>query len=252
MLKIDRISKNFYNNNSFFFNTKKFKAVKNVSVEIDEGDILGIIGESGSGKSTLAKVIAGIHNPTKGDISYRGKSLLNLTQKQRNKLIQYVFQDPTNSLNPRKTMLQSLLVPTTYLLGLKKDKAYNRIKNILKSVNLSLDTLDKYPHELSGGQAQRIAIARSLLSKSPFIVLDEPVSALDVIIQEQILKLLKKLKEEFNLSYIFISHDLAVVENFCNKIAVMFKGEFVEIGKTKKIIYEPAHKYTKLLINSVP
>ena len=252
MLKIDRISKNFYDNNSFFLKTKKFKAVKNVSVEIDEGDILGIIGESGSGKSTLAKVIAGIHNPTKGDISYRGKSLLNLTQKQRNNLIQYVFQDPTNSLNPRKTMLQSLLVPTTYLLGLKKDKAYNRIKNILKSVNLSLDTLDKYPHELSGGQAQRIAIARSLLSKSPFIVLDEPVSALDVIIQEQILKLLKKLKEEFNLSYIFISHDLAVVENFCNKIAVMFKGEFVEIGTTKKIIYEPAHKYTKLLINSVP
>ena len=170
-----------------FLNTKKFKAVKNVSVEIEEGDILGIIGEPGSGKSTLAKVIAGIHNPTKGDISYRGKSLLNLTQKQRNNLIQYVFQDPTNSLNPRKTMLQSLLVHTTYLLGLKKDKAYNRIKNILKSVNLSLDTLDKYPHELSGGQAQRIAIARSLLSKSPFIVLDEPVSALDVIIQEQIL-----------------------------------------------------------------
>ena len=252
MLKIDRISKNFYDNNSFFLNTKKFKAVKNVSVEIDEGDILGIIGESGSGKSTLAKVIAGIHNPTKGDISYKGKSLLNLTQKQRNNLIQYVFQDPTNSLNPRKTILQSLLVPTTYLLRLKKDKAYTRIKNILKSVNLSLDTLDKYPHELSGGQAQRIAIARSLLSKSPFIVLDEPVSALDVIIQEQILKLLKKLKKEFNLSYIFISHDLAVVENFCNKIAVMFKGEFVEIGKTKKIIYEPAHKYTKLLINSVP
>ena len=149
-------------------------------------------------------------------------------------------------------MMQSLLVPTTYLLGLTKDKAYNRIKNILKSVSLSLETLNKYPHELSGGQAQRIAIARSLLSKSPFIVLDEPVSALDVIIQEQILKLLKNLKKEFNLSYIFISHDLAVVENFCNKIAVMFKGEFVEIGKTKKIIYEPAHKYTKLLINSVP
>ena len=253
MLKIDKISKFFFDEgNSIFFNSKKVEAVKNVSIEINTGDTLGIIGESGSGKSTLAKIIAGIHNPTKGDIIFKGKSLLNLSQRQRNNLIQYVFQDPSNSLNPRKTMMQSLLVPTTYLLGLTKDKAYTRIKDILKSVSLPLETLNKYPHELSGGQAQRIAIARSLLSKSPLIVLDEPVSALDVIIQEQILQLLKKLKTEFNLSYIFISHDLAVVENFCNKIAVMFKGEFVEIGITKKIIYEPAHEYTKLLINSVP
>jgi len=279
MLKIDKISKFFFDGgNSIFFNSKKVEAVKNVSIEINTGDTLGIIGESGSGKSTLAKIIAGIHNPTKGDIIFKGKSLLNLSQRQRNNLIQYVFQDPSNSLNPRKTMMQSLLVPTTYLLGLTKDKAYARIKDILKSVSLPLETLNKYPHELSGGQAQRIAIARSLLSKSPLIVLDEPVSALDVIIQEQILLLLKSplivldepvsaldviiqeqillllknLKKEFNLSYIFISHDLAVVENFCNKIAVMFHGEFVEIGNTKKIINEPAHEYTKLLINSVP
>ena len=253
MLKIDKISKIFFDEgNSIFFNSKKVEAVKNVSIEINTGDTLGIIGESGSGKSTLAKIIAGIHNPSKGDIIFKGKSLLNLSQRQRNNLIQYVFQDPSNSLNPRKTMMQSLLVPTTYLLGLTKDKAYARIKDILKSVSLPLETLNKYPHELSGGQAQRIAIARSLLSKSPLIVLDEPVSALDVIIQEQILLLLKNLKKEFNLSYIFISHDLAVVENFCNKIAVMFHGEFVEIGNTKKIINEPAHEYTKLLINSVP
>ena len=253
MLKIDKISKNFYDSrSSIFFNSKKVEAVKNVSIEINEGDILGIIGESGSGKSTLAKIIVGIHKPTKGNISFKGKSLINLSQRQRNNLIQYVFQDPSNSLNPRKTVMQSLLVPTTYLLGLRKDRAHTRIKDILKSVNLSLDTLDKYPHELSGGQAQRVAIARSLLSKSPFIVLDEPISALDVIIQEQILQLLKKLKKEYNLSYIFISHDLAVVENFCNKIAVMFRGEFVEVGKAKKIINEPTHEYTKLLINSVP
>ena len=253
MLKIDKISKIFFDEgNSIFFNSKKVEAVKNVSIEINTGDTLGIIGESGSGKSTLAKIIAGIHNPTKGDIIFKGKSLLSLSQRQRNNLIQYVFQDPSNSLNPRKTMMQSLLVPTTYLLGLRKDKAYARIKDILKAVSLPLETLNKYPHELSGGQAQRIAIARSLLSKSPLIVLDEPVSALDVIIQEQILLLLKNLKKEFNLSYIFISHDLAVVENFCNKIAVMFRGEFVEIGNTKKIINEPAHEYTKLLINSVP
>ena len=183
MLKIDKISKIFFDEgNSIFFNSKKVEAVKNVSIEINTGDTLGIIGESGSGKSTLAKIIAGIHNPTKGDIIFKGKSLLNLSQRQRNNLIQYVFQDPSNSLNPRKTMMQSLLVPTTYLLGLKKDKAYARIKDILKSVSLPLETLNKYPHELSGGQAQRIAIARSLLSKSPLIVLDEPVSALDVII----------------------------------------------------------------------
>ena len=187
---------NFFDGgNSIFFNSKKVEAVKNVSIEINTGDTLGIIGESGSGKSTLAKIIAGIHNPTKGDIIFKGKSLLNLSQRQRNNLIQYVFQDPSNSLNPRKTMMQSLLVPTTYLLGLKKDKAYARIKDILKSVSLPLETLNKYPHELSGGQAQRIAIARSLLSKSPLIVLDEPVSALDVIIQEQILLLLKNLKK---------------------------------------------------------
>ena len=148
--------------------------------------------------------------------------------------------------------MQSLLVPTTYLLGLRKDKAYARIKDILKSVSLPLETLNKYPHELSGGQVQRIAIARSLLSKSPLIVLDEPVSALDVIIQEKILQLLKKLKKEFNLSYIFISHDLAVVENFCNKIAVMFNGEIVEFGKTKKILNNPNNQYTKKLIKTSP
>ena len=166
MLKIDKISKIFFDgDNSFFLNSKKVEAVKNISIEINTGDILGIIGESGSGKSTLAKIIAGIHNPTKGDIIFKGKSLLNLSQRQRNNLIQYVFQDPSNSLNPRKTMMQSLLVPTTYLLGLRKDKAYARIKDILKSVSLPLETLNKYPHELSGGQAQRIAIARSLLSK---------------------------------------------------------------------------------------
>ena len=146
MLKIDKISKFFFDGgNSIFFNSKKVEAVKNVSIEINTGDILGIIGESGSGKSTLAKIIAGIHNPNTGDITFKGKSLLNLSQKQRNNLIQYVFQDTSNSLNPRKTMMQSLLVPTTYLLGLRKDKAYKRIKDILKSVNLPLETLDKVP-----------------------------------------------------------------------------------------------------------
>ena len=141
MLKINKISKFFFDGgNSIFFNSKKVEAVKNVSIEINTGDILGIIGESGSGKSTLAKIIAGIHNPTKGDITFKDQSLLNLSQRQRNNLIQYVFQDPSNSLNPRKTMMQSLLVPTTYLLGLRKDKAYARIKDILKAVSLPLET----------------------------------------------------------------------------------------------------------------
>jgi peptide/nickel transport system ATP-binding protein len=253
ILSLSNISKSFFVKKSVLFSKKsEVKALRNISLNLIAGENLGIIGESGSGKSTLAKIIVGLLNKDSGDLLFRGEDITTRSIRERSKLIQYVFQDPVSSLNPSKTILQSLMVPIKSLLGIKGSKGIEYAGEILSYVQMGKEVLTKYPHELSGGQAQRVCIARALLAKSPVVVLDEPVSALDVIIQAQILELLNNLKHDFQLTYLIISHDLAVVESFCDRVGVMYEGKILELDKSENILGNPGHPYTKLLIDSVP
>ena len=227
-------------------------AVKNVSLEIARGETFGVIGESGCGKSTLARMMVGLHGPDSGVIRFAGRDAASLSAQERHGMVQYVFQDPAGSLNPRKTIRQILATPLKLLRGLGKQETRERLDEIMRAVNLPLEALDRFPHEFSGGQAQRICIARALLAEPDIIVLDEPVSALDVSIQAQILQLLADLKEKFDLTYIFISHDLAVVEGFCDRVAVMYFGEIVEVTGSRSLFSGARHPYTRLLAHTAP
>lgn len=228
------------------------RAVRPMSFDVAPGETLGIVGESGCGKSTLARMLVGLLAPTQGHIEIAGKALDNADPAAFGKLIQYVFQDPISSLNPRKTIRQIMETPLRRLYGLNKAARAARIAEIFASVNLRAEFLDRYPHEFSGGQAQRIGIARALAASPQIIVLDEPVSALDVSIQAQVLNLLTDLRQEFGLTYLFISHDLAVVEAVSDRVVVMYFGAVVEIGRAKTIFNAPRHPYTKLLADSAP
>ena len=213
---------------------------------------LGIVGESGCGKSTLAKMLAGLIRPSSGEIEINNKNINDYSNKDLPNHIQYMFQDPISSLNPRKTIYQSLSAPLKYLRKLNEEQIDQEIKKIIKEVNLKEEFLNRFPHEFSGGQAQRIGIARVLLSKAKIIILDEPVSALDVSVQSQILNLLNDLQKKFELSYIVISHDLAVIEAICDRVTVMYFGEIAEQAKSKDLFEKPLHPYTSLLLKSVP
>ena len=213
-----------------------------------------MVGESGCGKSTLAKMVMGLEKPTQGKIHFQSHELLNHLSENRTSFyrsVQMVYQHPTASLNPRQTVGQ-IFQYQIQRMGIDDDEHHSRIRKVLENVHLSEEILDRYPHEFSGGQAQRVCIARALLSKPKLLVLDEPVSALDVSVQAEILKLLDKMKKELGLTYLFISHDLAVVEQICSKTVVMYAGKIVESGPTKKIFKNHKHPYTKLLLESVP
>lgn len=227
-------------------------AVNQVSLEVSEGETLGIVGESGCGKSTLAKMLVGLLQPTDGQIEIYGQPLGNLKRSQIGKHIQYVFQDPISSLNPRKTIRQIMHAPLKHLKNLPSEVREEKIREIFEAVNLRYEFLDRYPHEFSGGQAQRIGIARALAANAKVIILDEPVSALDVSVQAQILNLLSALRAQFNLTFLFISHDLSVIEAISDRVAVLYFGSVVEIGPADKIFINPQHPYTRLLANSAP
>ena len=228
------------------------RAVRPMSFEVAEGETLGIVGESGCGKSTLARMLVGLLEPTTGHIEIEGKPLDNADPAAFGKLIQYVFQDPVSSLNPRKTIRQIMETPLKRLYGMDREERAARIREIFASVNLREEYLDRYPHEFSGGQAQRIGVARALAAAPRIMVLDEPVSALDVSVQAQVLNLLAELKGEFNLTYLFISHDLAVVEAVSDRILVLYFGSVVEIGRAEEVFHTPRHPYTRLLADSAP
>jgi oligopeptide/dipeptide ABC transporter ATP-binding protein len=227
-------------------------ALHPVSLEVRQGETLGIVGESGCGKSTLARMLVGLTPPTSGSIEIEGRALDRADPAAFGRLIQYVFQDPVSSLNPRKTIRQILEVPLRLLHGLRGSVLEERIDELFDAVNLRPEFLDRYPHEFSGGQAQRIGIARALAASPRILILDEPVSALDVSVQAQVLNLLADLKAEFNLTYLFISHDLAVVEAVSDRIAVLYFGSVVETGPAEKVFAAPRHPYTKLLADSAP
>ena len=230
-------------------------AVQDVTIDVRKGETLGIVGESGCGKSTLARLLSGLDVPTGGKITFEGRDLAEEARKNPRALarqVQYVFQDPVSSLNPRKKVRTILEAPLIHLLKLDKAERGKRLEELMNAVNLAPEFLDRYPHEFSGGQAQRIGIARALAANPEVIVLDEPVSALDVSVQAQVLNILDDLKARFGLTYLFISHDLSVVESISDRVAVMYFGRIVELGTRDQVFSDALHPYTHLLLNSAP
>lgn len=252
-LRLENLSKSFIVGKRLLGPPKgTVKAVHPVNLEVQQGETLGIVGESGCGKSTLARMLVGLLEPTTGTIKIGGEPLDNTDPALFGRRIQYVFQDPVSSLNPRKTIRQIMEAPLIYLHGMGREERARRISEIFAMVSLRDEFLDRYPHEFSGGQAQRIGIARALAADAKILILDEPVSALDVSVQAQVLNLLADLKKKLDLTYLFISHDLAVVEAVSDRIAVLYFGSVVEVGKAEDVFSSPRHPYTKLLAESAP
>lgn len=230
-------------------------AVDGVSFSVPKGKTLGIVGESGCGKSTTALAVMRLQKPTSGKVSLDGVDITTIegeTLRRQRKAFQIIFQDPYSSLNPRQRVGSLVRTPLDLLeIGTPKERD-NRVDELLRLVGLRPESRNLFPHQFSGGQRQRIGIARALATSPDLIVCDEPVSALDVAIQAQILNLLKDLQQELSLTYLFISHDLGVVSFLCHEIAVMYLGVFVETGDTKEIMRNPAHPYTRVLLSAIP
>lgn len=230
-------------------------ALNGVTFEIHKGKSFGIVGESGCGKSTLARNVMALEPTDSGSVKILGKEVVGLSFDQLRPLRQHfqmVFQDPYGSLDPHHNVGRIVAEPLAALGAISKAKRESRVHDVLLSVGLKPQDVSKYPHEFSGGQRQRIAIARALITHPELIVADEPVSALDVSVQAQVLNLLKDLQDEFGVTYMFISHDLAVVEYLCDEVAVMYLGEIVEKGRTEDLFETPAHPYTRILLDAVP
>jgi ABC-type glutathione transport system ATPase component len=239
-----------------FSRQEYLRAVDNLSIDIKEGEVLGVVGESGSGKSTLARCVLKLQKPSSGKISVFSNDIFKMNRKQTKKFrknTQVVFQDPFSSLNPRMTVSETLLEPLkVFFQKTTKNLSTKKITNCLEDVGLNAAFLGRYPHELSGGQCQRIAIARALISEPKLLICDEAVSALDASIRSEIIELLLKLKRDKKLTMLFIAHDLAVVNKICDRVVVMHHGKLIEQGETKKIFQHPTNQYTKDLLDSVP
>ncbi len=232
------------------------KAVNRISFELQAGETLGIVGESGCGKSTLARAIIGLAQPNSGSILWNGEELVGLSEKTmrlKRKDIQMIFQDPLASLNPRMTLGEIIAEPLrTFYPGLSKAESESRVKAMMQKVGLLPNQINRYPHEFSGGQCQRIGIARALIVEPKLIICDEPVSALDVSIQAQVINLLKQVQTEMGLALIFIAHDLSVVKHISDRVLVMYLGHAVELGGYNEIYGTPTHPYTQALMSAVP
>jgi len=235
--------------------TGHVKAVDDVSFEIREGETLGLVGESGCGKTTVGRTILRLIPATGGRVLYRGRNIFELSAAEMRRLrreIQIIFQDPVGALNPRMRIGRIVGEPLQVHGIASGDELRTRVGDLLERCGLWRQAADRYPHEFSGGQRQRIGVARALVLEPKLIICDEPTSALDVSIQSQILNLLQDLQDDFGLSYLFISHDMAVIHHVCDRIAVMLDGKLVEIGDRDQVIKDPQHDYTKALLSAVP
>ncbi len=255
LLEVKNLKKYYRREGSRFYSEDRFiKSVDDVSLSIKEGETFGLVGESGCGKSTLAKVILGLEQPDEGEIFFRG-SPLHLRERGRRILptdIRLIFQDSLSALNPTKRigwlLEESLRIDKTLTAEEKK----RSISEMMEAINFDETLLDRYPHELSGGQSQRVGILLALLNRPRFIIADEPVSALDVSTQSTLLNLLKTTQKKFNLTYLFISHNLDVIESMSDRVGVMYQGKIVEMGRAEDLYRNPQHPYTQLLIDSIP
>lgn len=232
------------------------KAVDGVDFSINKGEVVGVVGESGSGKSTVARATIRLIEPTAGEINFLGQSVRELDKhqlKEMRKQVQMVFQDPYASLNPRKTIAESIGEALLYHKMVKnRAQQSDRVAEVLEQIGLSPDVMNRYPHQFSGGQQQRICIGRAIAMNPKLIICDEAVSALDVSVQAQILNLLNELKEKLGLSYLFISHDLSIIRHICDRVVVLYLGKVMESASTKEIFNYPKHPYTQALLSATP
>lgn len=254
LLELDHVTKTFQTK-SFFGKTREVHALNGISLTVNRGDSIGIVGESGCGKSTLANLIIRLEEPTSGTIKLGGTDITHAKEQELTDLrhrVQIVFQDPYSSLSPRLTVRDIVAEPARVFGEFDERVIEDRVRELLHMVGLRDNALDRYPHEFSGGQRQRISIARALMTNPDILILDEPTSALDVSVQAQVLNILTDLRERLHLTYLFISHNLAVVKYISDQTVVMRKGEIVEQGPSDEILTHPKEEYTKELIAAVP
>ena len=256
LLRVENVAKSYFSKVGVFGQKQEIKAVNGISFDVFEGETLGLVGESGCGKSTLGKVILQLEKATKGSIFYKGKEITSLKSKDLRSLrkdIQLIFQDPYSSLHPRKIIGQAIIEPMeVHGIGSSKKQRKEKAMELLSRVGLEASYFHRYPHQLSGGQRQRVGIARTIAMEPKLVICDESVSALDISVQAQVLNLLNELKEDFGFTYIFISHDLAVVKYMADQLLVMNRGAIEEIGDADEIYANPIKQYTKKLIDSIP
>ena len=258
LLKVEHLSKEFPANSSVFssrFSKRVVSAVNDVSFEIMPGETFGLVGESGCGKSTTGRTIMRLNKPTAGKVFFQGRDIASMSKKELKDMrrdMQFIFQDPYASLNPRMTIGEIVSEPMTiHGIGTKEERL-ERVRELLDVVGLNPEHINRYPHEFSGGQRQRVGIARAFILRPKLIICDEPVSALDVSIQAQVLNLLKDLQNKFGTAYLFIAHDLSVVQHISDRVGVMYLGKLVELSDWKRLYAQPSHPYTQSLLSAVP
>jgi oligopeptide/dipeptide ABC transporter ATP-binding protein len=257
LIDVINLKKTFPVKTGYFFSGKTavLKAVDDVSFQVNRGETCALVGESGCGKTTTGRILAGLTTADSGSVKYNNEEILNLkgdNLRRMRKKIQIVFQDPLSSLNPRMSIREIIAEPLEIHRVVSKKDISEKVASCLEEVGLDSSFISRYPHQLSGGQRQRVLIARALSLSPEFLIADEPVSALDVSIQAQIINMLRDLREKLGFSCLFISHDLAVVRNFCQKAAVMYLGRIVEMGEISALFEKPLHPYTRGLLESVP
>jgi oligopeptide/dipeptide ABC transporter ATP-binding protein len=256
LLHVKNLKKYFPLRKGFLEKEKTYvRAVDDVSFSIRRGNSFGLVGESGSGKTTVARAILRLIEPTEGEVRFEGMDICRSSESEINEMrreMQIIFQDPHSSLNPRKTVFKIVSEPLIIHEGLRGKKLRRRVEELLETVGLKSEHMFRYPHELSGGQKQRVGIARALSLNPKLLILDEPTSALDVSVQAQMLNFLESLQRELDLTYLFISHNLAVIRYTCDTVGVMYLGKIIEMGEAEKVFSMPRHPYTKALVSAVP